>query len=459
MQKVISRYTANTQFFLPRHIGLPVFLLCFSVLALLPCPGAAISVFKDDWSSLDFHGYLRTGAGNSRGGTQQAQFQLPGARAKYRLGNEANTNYELALDYRVLAPNVRKDAYLQAYVMADDYKTYAEYSKLGIRGYPQYFLNLAGFIKPGVNLWLGRRYYDRKDIHMIDHFWLNAGQGAEYGGGIEGIPIFSGKLKIAAFALKDEEVKAVYPGSAYLSPSSETLRSTNIDLRLAQLISNPGGEITLWATFTQRKSNDTLGYARKNGYGLGFWHDQKFSNGWRNTLSLLYRKGSALNQGDFNPNPVREDQGFDLDHASAIELNNNLLIESADLPFSMQWVAVLRKQYYGKSGARGETLEWYSTGIRPIWYFSQHINLALELGVDYVNDAVHDRKGSLRKATLALQFSKSRGYYSRPVARLFVTQAAWGDEFKGLVGTAPGDAPYANDTNGWTVGFQVESWW
>ena len=43
----------------------------------------------------EFHGYLRSGFGvNSQGGAQVA-FQAPGAGAKYRLGNEAETYAEL----------------------------------------------------------------------------------------------------------------------------------------------------------------------------------------------------------------------------------------------------------------------------------------------------------------------------------------------------------------------------
>jgi LamB porin len=45
--------------------------------------------------SFEFHGYFRSGFGlNSRGG-QQVVFEAPGAQAKYRLGNEAETYAEL----------------------------------------------------------------------------------------------------------------------------------------------------------------------------------------------------------------------------------------------------------------------------------------------------------------------------------------------------------------------------
>ena len=54
-----------------------------------------IKKLEEQVKSFEFHGYLRSGYGlNSRGG-QQVTFQAPGADAKYRLGNEAETYAEL----------------------------------------------------------------------------------------------------------------------------------------------------------------------------------------------------------------------------------------------------------------------------------------------------------------------------------------------------------------------------
>src|SRR5271167_3929730 len=50
-----------------------------------------IEKLQEQLGTFEFHGYLRSGYGlNSRGG-QQVAFQAPGADAKYRLGNEAET--------------------------------------------------------------------------------------------------------------------------------------------------------------------------------------------------------------------------------------------------------------------------------------------------------------------------------------------------------------------------------
>ena len=50
-----------------------------------------IQKLEDQMKSFEFHGYFRSGYGlNSRNG-QQVAFQAPGADAKFRLGNEAET--------------------------------------------------------------------------------------------------------------------------------------------------------------------------------------------------------------------------------------------------------------------------------------------------------------------------------------------------------------------------------
>jgi maltoporin len=50
-----------------------------------------IQNLEQEVKSFEFHGYLRSGFGLNGEGGQQVAFQAPGADAKYRLGNEAET--------------------------------------------------------------------------------------------------------------------------------------------------------------------------------------------------------------------------------------------------------------------------------------------------------------------------------------------------------------------------------
>src|SRR6266446_2816963 len=64
-----------------------------------------IGNLQEQVKSFEFHGYFRSGYGlNSKGGSQVA-FQAPGADAKYRLGNEAETYAELIFVNNWLNPS------------------------------------------------------------------------------------------------------------------------------------------------------------------------------------------------------------------------------------------------------------------------------------------------------------------------------------------------------------------
>ena len=70
--------------------------------------------------AFEFHGYLRSGYGlNSRGG-QQVAFQAPGADAKYRLGNEAETYAELIFVNNLVNPEHDPDkAWIKTEVLVE----------------------------------------------------------------------------------------------------------------------------------------------------------------------------------------------------------------------------------------------------------------------------------------------------------------------------------------------------
>lgn len=397
--------------------------------------------------SLEFHGYIRTGAGMSQGGNTQAKFQAPGARSKYRLGNEPETSLELQLSYRydLNAPEY-KNSFIEGIFMLDAFQTFGNSSDLEVGRVAQAYLNFNKFFNNDVKVWLGRRYYDRKSIHIMNHYWMNPGQNSQTGVGFEDMSIGAGKLKLALFRYEDAFTDS---GTSYL------INSTRLDARLHNLNLADNLKLTIWAGMSERHKLASLNYDAKSGYGLGGWMDYKAKK-LTNTTVLLYQTGSQITQGDFNPNSIRENQGWNLDEAESFEISNALTYQS--LPdYSFQWSLAYRQEDRGTAG--NSKVDWYSTGIRPIFYFSKHLNLALEAGVDYVDDKVNDRKGELIKFTTALQISADRGLFSRPVLRFFVTVADWSDEFKGLIGNGPGSAPYGDKTEGWTIGAQAEVWW
>lgn len=397
--------------------------------------------------SFEFHGYFRGGLGMSESGTTQAKFQAPGARAKYRLGNEPETNMELQLNYNYEMNQAEyENSHIQGIIMLDGFKPHGESNDFTVDHLAQGYLSFNQFFNNDIKLWLGRRYYDRKSIHIMNHYWLNSGQNSQAGVGIEDISAGSGKFNLALFRYEDDfDIN----GSSYL------INSTSLDARWHDLNINDNLKLTLWAGLSTRHELDVLNYDKQSGYGLGAWLDHNKTN-IKNTTVLIYQVGSSITQADFNPNPVREDLGWDLENSSSFELSNTLTYES--LPdYSYQWTLLYRQEDHGLTG--NSNFNWYSTGIRPILYFSKHLNLAFEAGIDYIDDDLNNRSGTLSKLTTVLQVSADRGLKSRPVLRFFVTLADWSDELEGFVGNIPSDAPYGDETQGWTVGAQLEAWW
>lgn len=402
---------------------------------------------SDERQSLKFHGYFRSTLGFSENGETLAKFQLPGARSKYRFGNEPDTNMELQFDYTYKLKNPEnKNANIQSVIMLEGYKELGSSSDFSVGSLAQGYLSFNKLFNDDVDIWIGRRYYQRKSIHIMNHFWLNPGQNSQSGIGFTGQPLGQGKFDLALFRNEDDFT---------ISTVDYLINSTVIDARWHSLVISQNSKLTTWLQFADRAPVSALSYGRKSGYGFGGWMDYEADN-LKNTTTLLYQSGAAITQSDFNPRAIREDLGWDLDNAKVIEINNMLTYEA--LPnYSFQWSLLYRQDDRGT--ADKSDIRWLSTGIRSIFYLSKHTNIALDAGVDYVDDKVNSRSGSLNKLSIALQLSADRGFKSRPVVRFFVTVASWDEDFRGLVGNTPGTAPYGDNLSGWTIGTQAETWW
>ena len=406
-------------------------------------PLIAIEISTEQ-QSLKFHGYFRSSLGFSKNNTTQAKFQLPGARSKYRLGNEPDTNMELQFDYSYKLKNPdNKNANIQSVIMLDGYKNQGDSNDFSVGHLSQAYFSFNKFFNDDVNIWIGRRFYQRKSIHIMNHFWLNPGQNSHSGIGFEGQRLGSGKFDLALFRNED-------------TSTADLINSTVLDARWHSLPISKNSKLTAWAQLADRAAvGGALNFAKKSGYALGGWLDYESAR-IHNTAVLFFINGAAITKSGTNPRTVREDNGWNLDKANVFEVSNMLTYEMlAD--YSFQWSLLYHEEDRGNAG--NSKITWISTGIRPIFYYSKNVNLALEAGIDYVDDKVNDRSGSLNKLTLALQLAADRGFKSRPVLRIFATYAKWGEDFKGVVGNIPGDAPYGNDLSGWTIGAQVESWW
>ena len=188
-------------------------------------------------------------------------------------------------------------------------------------------------------------------------------------------------------------------------------------------------------------------YDTTTGFATGLFHYHDFANGGTNRFAVQYGLGTG---SDFSPNI--QDPSDTLDQAWQFRASNSLVLELADR-YSLMWALVYQRKADGTQ--EKSTIDWISTGIRPIYHFTEHTALAFEGGMDWVDDAVDNTTGTLYKFTIAPQITFGKTFFARPVLRAFVTYGVWTDGFKGQVG---GNA-FENAQDGMNFGLQTEAWW
>jgi len=233
----------------------------------------------------EYHGYLRSVYGLNGVGGQQVAFEAPGADAKYRLGNEAETYGEFIFVNNWLNPDEGRDkAWLRTEVMIEantsNSENYANFPN-GIGG-DQFRLreafvqagNVLGDWQPNAKFWAGERYYRRQHIDIDDFYPLDM---SGYGAGVEDFNVGIGKVA-AAF------ISAARPD---IVTQNGILAKSNIDVRLYDL-SAPAGLWAVWFDYATSKGGATSRgtiVPTTDGYAFGFRHQRLEWHGGYHTFS------------------------------------------------------------------------------------------------------------------------------------------------------------------------------
>jgi maltoporin len=411
-----------------------------------------IEKLNEQVQSFEFHGYFRSGYGlNSKGG-QQVAFQAPGADAKYRLGNEAETYGEFIFVNNWLNPEHNNDkAWLKTEVMIEantaNSASYANFP--GNTGNDQFRLReafvRAGHIlesQPDAKFWAGERYYRRQHIEINDFYPLDM---SGYGAGIEDWNLRIGKMSVAYLAAARPDI--VKQNGNYAKSS--------IDVRLYDL-KGPFGLWGVWFDFATAKGGTTQNGAKiptSNGYAIGIRHQRLEWHGGYHTFSIQYGKGAAssFSTSIEDPDPF-------LKSSERLLIAEHLLIQPNDR-FAIMPIFIFQRKRDGVPGHGFN--DWASFGLRPEIFFTKYISLAFEGGFDHTEGLVTTQGGDrqfdgwLRKFTIAPQIGAGRKFFSRPVLRLFLTYANWSNGYRGFVG----GVPFEDRTSGLTYGVQAETWW
>lgn len=410
-----------------------------------------IEKLQEQLNGFEFHGYFRSGYGlNSKGG-QQVAFQAPGAEAKYRLGNEAETYGELIFVNNWLNPNHNSDkAWMKTEFMIEANTTnsanYANFNN-GIGNdqfrFREAFVEAGDVleIQPNAKFWAGQRYYRRQHIDINDFYPLDM---SGYGAGVEDWDLRVGKMAVAFLSGARPDIVTQ---NGYLAKN-------NIDVRLYAL-KGPFGYWAGWFNFATSKGGTTSTgtvIPTTDGYAFGLRHERLEWHGGFHSFCIGYGTGAASNFSTTidDPTPFL--------HSSKRFLAVEQVLFQPNEKFAIMPIFVYQRSKDGNP--QHDWNQWVSFGARPEIFFTKYISLAVEAGFDHSKGFVQTHNGDnyldgwLRKITIAPQIGAGRKFFSRPVLRAFLTYANWSDGFRGYVG----GVPYQNKTNGLTYGVQAETW-
>jgi maltoporin len=409
-----------------------------------------IKKLTEQVNSFEFHGYVRSGAGENGEGGQMVAFQAPGAPAKYRLGNEAETYSELIFVNNWANPDrvpgaawFKTEFLVEANTTNSD--TYANFPNSV--GNDQFRLREA-FVQagnlfasqPDAKFWAGERYYRRQHVEIDDFFPLDT---SGYGAGVEDLNLHVGRMAIAYLSAARPDVVT----------QNGNFSKNNLDVRFYDLKA-PVGLLGGWFDYAIQKggkTTDGLVLPTTNGFAGGIRYQNLEWHGGYNAITVQYGTGAASNFSTSVAFPTAFQSS-----SERLLVTNHMVIQPND-KFAIMPIFIFQRLRDG-DGTHGHN-DWESFGARPEIFFTNYLSLAFEAGFDHtdgynatVNGPV---EGWLRKYTIAPQIGAGRKFFSRPQLRTFFTYADWSNGFRGLVG----GIPYKNKTAGISYGVQAETWW
>ena len=376
-------------------------------------------------AALDYQGYFRALAGSNSSHGGASCFQLAGALAKYRLGNECEVYGEFWLGQQVAKAD--DGAVFNANIMLSYYSANA--SSRSDADLPQIYVQ--GEKIPelnGGNVWLGRKYYKREGLGANDFiYWSGRG----FGGGVEDVPV-AGDLKFSYALLRKDNLVATtsgrLPATGALADNGSN-SATRHDFQLRGIPANSGGALELGMSFIVKDAKGNAGQPAErlhSGYGVTIQHRQSGINGdGENKFALQYGKGPGTGGADQAIGAIGN-LGDDKN------ISRFRVVEGLYTQFTLRLGAELVAIYQKDKGFTPERMVlgvaenkvWTSLGGHLVYGISRRFKVGMDLGVDTVRpDNGPTRR--MTKFTIAPTISSGPGLNARPDLRLFYTYAKW----------------------------------
>ena len=434
-------------------------------------------------SAVDFHGYFRAGAqASTQGGEVYCLGNGNIGHKVGRLGDECDTYAELTLNQEVYnkANNKWTLNTLVAYGTAEGNRDLQGDSWQGVGGdgpWNGQRLSIrelwTGYqTDAGYQIWAGKRFYQRKDIHLLDLYYLN---NSGYGAGIEGIDVGMGNL---AFAV----TKWANDGTSDYNRNVYKLDARWNGIPVGPLGNLDASVIYALPFISEQQEANAAGNARANRANSGALVTLDLNTAVNSdSVNLMNHFVVQYGTNGFgyigqNGNHAGDNYTPDLDDTGVRVIDwGTLDAGNFGLGYSLIWAHVDNGDDHKAAGATWTTERsgWiYSIVLRPEYKWTEFTRTTLELGYSSQKTNGWMAPGEdpdVYKVTLAQQFTPGKGFWTRPAIRFYVsylggTQLSKGNlYFSAIDGTWIAGKAFkdANDGHNYqvTVGTQVEAWW
>ena len=439
-------------------------------------------------SAVDFHGYLRAGAqANTNGGNVYCLGTGEKGHKVGRLGDECDTYSEFALTQEVYNKANNKWTVntlfaFGTYEASDDYQdapvdlqgdswqgtggaqnrgnTWSNPwggQRVSVRELWTGYQTDAGY-----QIWAGKRFYQRKDIHLLDLYYLN---NSGYGAGIEGIDVGMGNL---AFAV----TKWANDGTSDYNRNVYKLDARWNGIPVGPLGNLDASVIYALPFISEQQEANAAGNARANRANSGALVTLDLNTAVNSdSVNLMNHFVVQYGTNGFgyigqNGNHAGDNYTPDLDDTGVRVIDwGTLDAGNFGLGYSLIWAHVDNGDDHPAADGVNFTTPrsgWtYSIVLRPEYKWTEFTRTTLELGyssqktngwVNYNNVPYEDP--DVYKVTLAQQFTPGKGFWTRPAIRFYVSYIG-GEEFAAVYKKWNKDG----DEYQITVGTQVEAWW
>ncbi|MDO6765031.1 maltoporin LamB [Agarivorans sp. 1_MG-2023] len=407
----------------------------------------------------EFNGYMRSGIGATGSGGDQMCFQADGSPYKHRLGNECETYAEIALSAPLYEEGNKSMGVHTLLAHSVDQRNDWEESPSAVREMYVSGQNMVESFE-GSNLWAGKRFYQRRDVHQLDYYYLaNAGAGA----GIENIDL--GFAKLSAAWVRNTSEALFDANIAGEGKQMAEFSGNNLDLRLDGINTNSNGELGLvgiYGTYSEADDQDfRVENQKDSGVFLMAEHTQGNFFGGFNKLSVAYASDAMAGigaSGQLRGFSYEEVEVAPLDSGSYLAESNEgswyriLNWGVVDLTDAAALSYVVNYENYDKDDNKGSTL--FTVGVRPQYNWNNNLSTILDLGYDIVEfqDAAianGSEDNKLAKITVAQQWQAGPNVFARPALRAFATYAK-SDQYISRDSSSKDEV---------TFGFQAEAWW